>query len=123
MSKYGKNLSEVTAGKAQTTLYKAIRRVMARDIVAFHEGWTIISDFINENYNLLFKYEIARRGYSQLDMSKSAALTFEDLMTLLIHTRAPNTRAREAKQYNLTQIMRYVPSEAERNNVIHFYQA
>lgn len=121
MSKYGKNLTDVSAGKAQVMLYKAIRKVMARDSIGFSEGWTIILDFINVNYQLLFLPDIARRGYSQLDLSKNAALTFEDLMTLLIHTRAPNTRSREAKLYKLDQILRYVPVEEERANVIHFY--
>ncbi|MNP97536.1 hypothetical protein D3C85_101380 [compost metagenome] len=121
MSKYGKNLSDVTAGKAQVMLYKAIRQVMARDSVGFTEGWNILLDFINTNYTLLFLPEIARRGYNQLGISKSAALTFEDLVSLLITTRAPGTRQREAKIYKLDQILRYVPNEEERQNVILYY--
>jgi len=121
MSKYGKNLSDDTAGKAQVMLYKAIRQVMARDSVGFTEGWNILLDFINTNYTLLFLPEIARRGYNQLGISKSAALTFEDLVSLLITTRAPGTRQREAKIYKLDQILRYVPNEEERQNVILYY--
>jgi hypothetical protein len=121
MSKYGKNLTDDTAGKAQVMLYKAIRQVMARDSVGFTEGWNILLDFVNTNYTLLFLPEIARRGYNQLGISKSAALTFEDLMSLLIHTRVPGTRQREAKIYKLDNILRYVPNEEERQNVILYY--
>lgn len=121
MSKYGKNLTDETAGKAQVMLYKAIRQVMARDSVGFTEGWNILLDFINTNYTLLFLPEIARRGYNQLGISKSAALTFEDLVSLLITTRAPGTRQREAKIYKLDNILRYVPNEEERQNVILYY--
>lgn len=121
MSKYGKNLTDDTAGKAQVMMYKAIRQVMARDSVGFTEGWNILLDFVNTNYTLLFLPEIARRGYNQLGISKSAALTFEDLMSLLITTRAPGTRQREAKIYKLDNILRYVPNEEERQNVILYY--
>lgn len=121
MSKYGKNLTDSTAGKAQVMLYKAIRQVMARDSVGFTEGWNILLDFVNTNYTVLFLPEIARRGYNQLGISKSAALTFEDLMSLLIHTRVPGTRQREAKIYKLDNILRYVPNEEERQNVILYY--
>jgi hypothetical protein len=121
MSKYGKNLTDDTAGKAQVMLYKAIRQVMARDSVGFTEGWNILLDFVNTNYTVLFLPEIARRGYNQLGISKSAALTFEDLMSLLIHTRVPGTRQREAKIYKLDNILRYVPNEEERQNVILYY--
>jgi hypothetical protein len=121
MTKNPKHLTEATAGAAQTMLYRAIRSVMQRDAQSFHEGWIIILDFINENYNKAFTEEKVRKGYSQMGISGGAAATFEDLMTLLIHTRKPATRVRDAKLYNLPNILRHVTSEQERTNVIHFY--
>lgn len=121
MTKNPKHLTEQTAGAAQTMLYRAIRSVMQRDSQSFHEGWIIILDFINENYNKAFTEEKVRKGYSQMGISGGAAATFEDLMTLLVHTRKPASRVRDAKLYNLPNILRHVTSEQERTNVIHFY--
>jgi len=121
MTKNPKHLTDQTAGVAQTMLYRAIRSVMQRDSQSFHEGWTIILDFINENYTKVFTEEKVRKGYSQMGISGGAAATFEDLMTLLVHTRKPASRVRDAKLYNLPNILRHVTSEQERTNVIHFY--
>jgi len=121
MSKNGSNLTEATAATAQVILYKAIRLVMQRDTQSFYEGWNILLDFINENYNTLFISDKARRGWAQMKVSKSASSTFEDLLTLLIHTRRPAGRVQEAKLYDLNHILRYVTSEEERNNVVIYY--
>lgn len=121
MTKNPKHLTDETAGTAQTMLYRAIRSVMQRDSQSFHEGWIIILDFINENYTKVFTEEKLRKGYSQMGISGGAAATFEDLMTLLVHTRKPASRVRDAKLYNLPNILRHVTSEQERTNVIHFY--
>lgn len=124
MLKNGTNLTPETAGQAQVMLYKAIRSVMAREPQSFHEGWNIILDFVNANYSQLFTDEKARRGWAQLGtLSKAAISTFEDILTLIIQTRAPGNRAQAAKLYSLNQILRHVTSEDERNNIVHYYAA
>lgn len=120
MSK-GQHLTDGTAGKAHKMMWDTIRGVMQRDYAEFHEGWCILLDFINENYNKVFFPERARKGWAQIALSKGALATYEDLLTLMIATRDPATRMREAKPFILAQILRYVSSESERNNVVHFY--
>lgn len=114
-------LTDATVGKAHVMLYRAIRKVMQRDPQEFNEGWIIILDFINENYNKAFHPLIARKGYNFMELSAGNAATYEDLMTLMIHTRAPGSRVTNAKLYKLDQILRHVKVEAERMNVINFY--
>lgn len=121
MSKSGRALTETTAAQCQGFLYKAIISVMAREPRSFNEGWNILLGWIDENYNLLFTEKLARRGTSRLAMSPTAAATFEDLLTLMIHTRKPGNRAEAAKLYSLDHILRYVTSEEQRANVIAFY--
>lgn len=123
MSKGGRHLTEDTAGAAQTMFYKTIRQVMGREYVEFHEGWIIILDFINEHYNTLFNPGVARRGWGRMNLAPQARSTFEDLLTLMIHTRSPINRVGEAKMYNLEQILRHVASEKERQNIVTFYTA
>lgn len=123
MSRGGRHLTDDLAAAAQTMFYKTIRQVMGRDYSEFHEGWVIILDFINENYNRFFTPATARRGWNRLSLAPAARATFEDLLTLMIHTRSPINRVGEAKLYNLDQILRYVASEKERQNILTFYTA
>ena len=123
MTKNPQYLTEETAGKAQKMLYDAIRKVMKRDPADFTEGWLILLNFINVEYNKLFYPERARIGWSQVGLNKTALSTFEDLLTLMIFSREPRTRKSAAQIYKPEQILRHVPNEQERQNVINFYQA
>lgn len=118
----GANLSADSAGKAQKVLAETIRKVMAREPQAFHEGWLKLLNFVNAEYNTLFTPEKARRGWAQINLSVSAVRTYEDVLTLLINTRNPATRAQDVKQHNIERMLKYV-SEADRQNVIQFYQS
>lgn len=121
MTSKGANLSQVSAGEAQVVLYNTIRKVMGRDPQTFHEGWLKLLNFVNAEYNVLFTPEKSRKGWSQMKLSTTAGRTFEDLLTLLLNTRNPATRAQDARQYKLERILQYV-TEPERQNVINFYQ-
>ena len=121
MTKNPQYLTEETAGKAQKMLYEAIRKVMKRDPADFTEGWLILLNFINVEYNKLFYPERARLGWSQVGLNKTALTTFEDLLTLMIFSREPRTRKAAAQIYKPEQILRHVPDERERQNVINFY--
>lgn len=123
MTKNGDNLSGATAASYQVSLYKAIRAVMARETQDFFEGWNILLDWINENYSALFVDDKARRGWAQMNVSKQASSTFEDVLTLMIHTRKPGNRNTLAKVYSLDHVLRYVTSEEERSNVITYYNS
>lgn len=121
MTKKGANLSVTSAADAQVVLYETIRSVMARDPQTFHEGWLKLLNFVNTEYNVLFTPERARKGWSHLQLSQTAGRTFEDVLTLLINTRQPATRAADARQHNIERMLKYV-NEHERQNVIGFYQ-
>lgn len=123
MSRYGQHLTEESAAQAQTMLYNSIRQVMAREYAEFHEGWTILLDFINENYNGIFTPEKARRGWGSLKLNGKARMFFENILTLMIHTRSVVNRRNEAKLYNMDYVLQHVPSERERNNVVTFYNS
>lgn len=121
MTSKGANLSADTASKAQVVLYETIRKVMGRDPQAFHEGWLKLLNFVNTEYNVLFTPEKARKGWSMMQLSATAGRTFEDVLTLLLNTRHPATRAADARQHNIERMLKYV-TEHERQNVIGFYQ-
>ena len=116
-------LTEETAADAQKMLYEAIRKVMKRDPADFTEGWLILLDFINVEFNTLFYPERARKGWSALKMNRNTLSTFEDLLTLMIFSREPRTRKAAAEIYKPQQILRWVPNEQERSNVINFYHS
>jgi len=121
MTSKGANLSAASAGEAQVVLYNTIRSVLQRDPQQFHEGWLKLLNFVNTEYNVLFVPEKARKGWAQMKLSVAAGRTFEDILSLLINTRQPATRAQDARQYKLERILQYV-TEPERQNVINFYQ-
>ena len=113
--------TEKTAGDCQTMLYKAIRQVTKRDHNEFVEGWNIILDFVNVNHSALFAPEKARRGWSQVALGKNQLQLFEDLLTLIIHTREPGNRSAMSKTYNLEVVLRHLPEENERQNFFMYY--
>lgn len=114
-------LTEATAGACQGMLYKAVRAVIKREYNEFVEGWNIILDFVNEQHAALFTHEKRARGWSQVNLSKQQLQLFEDLMTLIIHTREPGNRAQAAKLYNLEIVLRHLPEENERQNLFLYY--
>ena len=115
------HLTEKTAGDCQGMLYKAVRDVMRREYADFAEGWNIILDFINDHYALLFSAEKARRGWPSVALSSQQLALFEDVLTLMIHTRDPKYRAQAAATYNLETILRHLPIESERRNLFMYY--
>lgn len=122
MSRPTKNLSAETMAAAQTMLYKAVRQVMARsEYASFAEGWNIVLDFINENYTQLFTETLAYRGWNALQMNSKTRSLFENLFTLLIATRSVRERKEIIAIYNLDNILRYLTSEKERQNIVTFY--
>lgn len=123
MTKTGGKLSETTAGIGQVMLYRTIRQVMMRSPADFFEGWNILLDFINANYESLFTPARARKGWAAMTLSSGARGTFEDLLTLMIATRKVQGRKAQADLFNLEVILRHVTSEAERQNLFMFYTA
>jgi hypothetical protein len=122
ISKNPGTLTEATAGACQGMLYKAIRQVTKREFNEFVEGWNIILDFVNENYTALFDPYKARRGWSEVALSKSQLQLFEDLMTVIISTREPGNRA-SSLSHNLEIVLRHLPEENERQNFFMYYAA
>ena len=120
ISKNPGTLTEVTAGACQGMLYKAIRQVTKREFNEFVEGWNIILDFVNENYTALFDPYKARRGWSEVALSKSQLQLFEDLLTVIIATREPGNRASQLS-HNLEIVLRHLPEENERQNFFMYY--
>lgn len=116
-----RDMTEEYAAKAQVMLYKAIRQVLARDAADFAEGWNTLLKFINDEYNTLFYPERARLGWSALPLQRAALTTFEELLGLMIFTRNPANRLEGAKLYKIDTIMRYVPSEHEKQNLHSYY--
>ena len=121
MTKYGANLTETAAGAGQRMLNNAIRNVMKRDYIGFHEGWNIILDFVNTNYNALFTPDKARRGWGQTGLTGQQLAIYENLLTLIIATRAPVGRKQNAEMFNFDTILRYVAKEQERTNIVTYY--
>lgn len=112
--------TDETAGACQGMLYKAIRDVIKRDFNEFVEGWNIILDFVNENYTTLFDPYKARRGWSQVALSKAQLTLFEDLLTVIVATREPGNRAKK-QTYNLEVVLRHLPEENQRQNLFMYY--
>lgn len=122
MTKYPvRDITEEHAAKAQVMLYKTIRQVLAREPSEFTEGWLTLLNFINVEYNELFYPERARLGWSALPLQKAAMTTFEELLSLMIFTRAPADRLSGAKMFNIETIMRYVPEDQDKQNLHGFY--
>jgi hypothetical protein len=121
ISKNPGTLTEETAGACQGMLYKAVRDVTKREFNEFVEGWNIILDFVNENYAALFDPYKARRGWSQVQLSKPQLTLFEDLLTVMISTREPGNRASKLS-HNLEIVLRHLPEENERQNFFMYYQ-
>jgi hypothetical protein len=120
MIKPAVHLTEKSAGDAHKALWQTLRDVIRREPAEFHEGWNIVLNFVNDNYNTLFLMERRHRGWSMISLSKSALTTYEYLLTLMVETRAPNARSNPGT-CNLNTILRYVTNEQERSNIIHFY--
>lgn len=121
MTKNGANLTAASAGLHQMMLNKAIRQVLKRDIVGFMEGWQILLNWVNTEYATLFFPEKARFGWSHLTLAKAPLAVFEDLLTLLITTRDPIGRKEAAAIFPMTTMLRHIPDEAERQNLVQFY--
>lgn len=126
MTQHGVNLSEETAGAAQKMLYKTIREVMQREPSEFVEGWVILLNWINQEYSTLFNPKKARFGWNRVALDKNSLDTFEDLLTLMIFSREPVQRRNIHSVFpprSIENILRFVPSELERSNIIEFYGA
>jgi hypothetical protein len=121
MTQHGPHLTEATAAKAQLMLYKVIRDVMKQDPATFAEGWLIILNWINVEYNTLFNMGRAYYGWSKISLSKPALTSFEELLGLMIDTRTPAARMAGTGFRNVETILRHIPSEEERQNIIQFY--
>lgn len=121
MTQHGPHLTEATAAKAQLMLYKVIRDVMKQDPATFAEGWLIILNWINVEYNTLFNMGRAYYGWSKISLSKPALTSFEELLGLMIDTRTPAARIAGTGFRNVETILRHIPSEEERQNIIQFY--
>lgn len=120
MSK-GQYLTEQSAADAQYMLYQTIRSVMQRPATDFAEGWLILINFISDEYNRHFNPDVARRGWSKVPLRGNALATFEDLLTLLIASRDPRQR-RNIKAVCVPEtVLRFIPNETERQNVLNFY--
>lgn len=118
----GKKPSESTHAIAQAMLFNTLIAVMSRkDYREFVEGFEIILDFINIEYEGLFDPLNCMMGIRVASISKNDKDTFSDLLNLMIHTRQPQRRRVKARLYNLNTILRNVRNEVQRNNVIQYY--
>jgi len=115
-------VSDEIAGAAQTMLWDQISKVMARPYPEFREGWNIILDFVNENYNILFKPELAYRGWRNLGFSGVKVTTFEEILALIINTRSTKNRMVQAGIFKPETVIRRITNENIRQNILAFYQ-
>lgn len=117
----GKRVSEADAAGYQTLMYNTLVRVLAMRGREFTDSWGEVLDFFNINLKSMFDAGRAFRGIGQLNLSSRDRKNFEQLMNLLIKTASPATRYQQAKNTSFETVLRDMPSEEIRQQLLAFY--
>jgi len=117
----GRRVSEADAAGYQTLMYNTLVRVLAMRGREFTDSWGEVLDFVNANLKTMFDAGRAFRGIGQLNLSSRDRKNFEQLMNLLIKTANPATRYQQAKNTSFETVLRDMPSEEIRQQLLAFY--
>lgn len=116
-----RRVSEADAASYQTLMYNTLVRILAMRGREFTDSWGEVLDFVNANLKTMFDAGRAFRGIGQLNLSSRDRKNFEQLMNLLIKTANPATRYQQAKNTSFETVLRDMPSEEIRQQLLAFY--